>query len=240
LPTPPLVAVAWPKPDYVASLERAGASVRTLTPDAALPGALHGCDALLLTGGVDVDPSAYGDPDRHSTLELDPIRDEYELALAREALARDLPVLAICRGAQVLNVAAGGTLIQDIPSAAPASLAHSLTEPMDAIAHSVEVREGTRLRNLLGPAVGADGQLAVNSRHHQSVRQVAPGFVVTATAPDGIVEAIEKADARFCVAVQWHPENFWRTGEFAGLFEGFVDAARRSSAGRAARDGSVG
>lgn len=155
-----VVAVAWPKADYVASLERAGAAVRALTPADALPGSLDGCDALLLTGGVDVDPAVlYGDPARHPTLELDEVRDGYELALAREALARDLPVLAICRGAQVLNVAAGGTLIQDIPSALPSSLEHSRTEPKDAIAHRVQVRPGTRLHDLLGLGVPSEGAL---------------------------------------------------------------------------------
>ena len=114
----PIVAVAWPRADYVAALEQAGAVVREITPHAdPVAGALAACDGLLLTGGVDVDPAAYGDPTRHPTVEIDAVRDAYELALAREALARDLPVLAICRGVQVLNVAAGGTLIQDIPSA---------------------------------------------------------------------------------------------------------------------------
>jgi putative glutamine amidotransferase len=116
----PLIVSAWVKPDYRASLEEAGARVRELTPDDALPQALDGCAGVMLTGGVDVDPREYGENDVHPTVEVDPVRDRFELALAREALARDLPVLAICRGAQVLNTAAGGTLVQDIPSAIPA------------------------------------------------------------------------------------------------------------------------
>ncbi len=104
-----------------------------------LPGALAQCDGILLTGGVDVDPAEYGERDVHPSVEINPERDRYELAIAREAMARDLPILAICRGAQVLNVAAGGTLVQDIPSQHPTTLAHSVEEPKSAIAHDVAV-----------------------------------------------------------------------------------------------------
>lgn len=225
----PVIAVAWPKADYVAALEQAGADVREITPDRdPLPETLATCDGVLLTGGVDVDPVEYGDSTRHPTVEIDDTRDRYELALAREALARDLPLLAICRGVQVLNVAAGGTLVQDIPSEAPGTLGHSITEPRDALVHDVSVPAGTCLAALLSPRLGPEGRVAVNSRHHQSVRQTAPGFVVSATAPDGVIEAIERPGARFCVGVQWHPENFWRTGEFATLFDGLVRAAQGS------------
>ena len=168
-----------------------------------------------------------GESDRHPTVELAPDRDAYELALARLAVERDMPLLAICRGAQVLNVAAGGTLIQDIPSQLPTTLEHSITEPKNAIAHDVTIRPETCLALLLTRPGAAINLIAVNSRHHQSVKDTAPGFVVSATAPDGVVEAIEKPGARFCVGVQWHPENFWQTGEFGGLFKGLVDAARR-------------
>ena len=225
----PVIGVAWPRPDYVASLTRAGAEVRELQPDRdPLPAALDGCDGVLLTGGADVDPAEYGEPDRHPSVELEPARDRYELALAREALKRDLPLLAICRGAQVLNVAAGGTLIQDLPSTEPSALGHTETagQPKDAIAHDIRVAPDTCLSLLLtGGSTGA-ATLEVNSRHHQSVKDAAPGFVVSATAPDGVVEAIEKPDARFCLGVQWHPENFWQTGRFGSLFEGLVRAAK--------------
>lgn len=227
----PVIAVAWPRKDYLASLERAGAEARELTPDRdALPGALDGCDGLLLTGGADVDPAEYGEADRHPTVELAPERDTYELRLARLAIARDLPLLAICRGAQVLNVAAGGTLIQDIPSQHPTTIEHTVSEPKNAIAHDVAVVPNTCVALLAAGPRGAAGPLAVNSRHHQSVKDPAPGFIVSATAPDGIIEAIEKPGARFCVGVQWHPENFWQTGEFGGLFRGLVEAARRMKA----------
>lgn len=223
----PLVAAAWLKPDYRASLEAAGARIRELTPADTLPQALEGCSGLMLTGGVDVDPLEYGETERHPTVELDPERDRYELALAREALARDLPVLAICRGAQVLNTAAGGTLIQDIPSAFPQAINHQRPDARDAHAHDVTVSPGTCLWTLMAPQLDQTRSLAVNSRHHQSVASPAPGFIVSAVSPDGIVEAIEKPDARFCVGVQWHPENFRAHGEFNTLFEGFVNAARR-------------
>jgi len=222
----PLIASAWLRPDYRTSIEKAGGRVRELTPADSLPGALDGCSGLLLTGGVDVDPREYGDTETHPTVEIDAARDAYELALAREALARDLPVLAICRGAQVLNTAAGGTLIQDIPSALPGALDHQRLDARDQTVHVVNVTPGTCLWTLLEPRLDDRGSVAVNSRHHQSVRTPAPGFVVSAVSPDGIVEAIEKPDAQFCVAVQWHPENFHRGGEFGTLFDGLVAAAR--------------
>jgi putative glutamine amidotransferase len=223
----PLVAIAWPKPDYVTSLERAGATVRLLDPVLDDPGAvLDACDGLLLTGGVDVDPARYGEAERHPTVVVDAARDSYELTLARAALERDMPVLAICRGAQVLNVAAGGTLIQDLPSAIVTTLQHTINHPKDAIAHDVVVAAHSRLANFLKMSSKPPYRVAVNSRHHQAVRQPANFFVVSATATDGVIEAIEKPDAAFCIGVQWHPENFWRTGEFAGLFRGFVEAAR--------------
>jgi putative glutamine amidotransferase len=224
----PRIAIAFAKPEYLAALHAAGADVRELTPaHDGLPQALDTCDGLLLTGGVDVDPSRYGDPERHPATEVDPARDAYELALAREALARDLPLFAICRGVQVLNVAAGGTLIQDVPSQHPGALVHSVEETPQTIAHPVCVEAGTRLRELLGTRADEHGSVSVNSRHHQALKSVAPGFVVSARAADGVIEAIERPQARFCIGVQWHPENFWRTGEFSALFAALVNAAER-------------
>jgi putative glutamine amidotransferase len=219
--TQPIIGIAWPKPDYIASLERAGATVKVLDPQVdVLPAALERCDGVLLSGGADVDPREYGETP-HPTVELDQARDEYELALAKLAIERDLPLLAICRGVQVLNVAAGGTLIQDLPSQHPSATPHSVTESRDAIAHDVSIADGTCLSMLLGRP-----SMAVNSRHHQSVKDAAPGFVVSATSPDGVVEAIERPESTFCVGVQWHPENFWATGQFLGLFQGLVKAAK--------------
>ena len=223
---PPVIGVAWLRADYRAALERAGATIRELDPGRdALPAAVDGCDGVLLTGGADVDPAEYGEATRHPSVEIDAARDAYELALARAAMARDLPLLAICRGAQVVNVAAGGTLVQDIPSEHPTTIQHTIESPRDSLAHDVIVTPGTRLAALLGGPQSGTDRVRVNSRHHQSVRDVAAGFVVSAVAPDGIVEAIERPSARFCLAVQWHPENFWKTGEFAALFEDFVREA---------------
>jgi putative glutamine amidotransferase len=223
----PLIASAWLTPDYRLSIEVSGGRLKELTPADALPGALEGCDGVLLTGGPDVDPAEYGEPRRYDNLDLDPARDACEIALARRALAEHLPILAICRGAQVLNVAAGGTLVQDIPRDRPGSLDHQRREPKNALAHAVAVAPGTCLWTFLEPRLDARHTLQVNSRHHQSVKRPAPGFIASALAPDGIVEAIEKTDEPFCVGVQWHPENFHASGEFRELFDGFVAAARR-------------
>ena len=217
--------------DYVASIEASGGRVRVLevteSPKKVL-GEIHG---LLLTGGGDVDPVFYGE-DRDPTIEdAEPGRDEFEIDLARRAMEADLPTLAICRGAQVLNVAAGGSLVQDIPSALTTELPHSITRPKDHVAHDVTVVPGSRLERALGSAVTGAHTCRVNSRHHQSVARVGRNLTAAATAPDGVVEALEAPSAAFCIAVQWHPENFWRTGEFTPLFEAFVEAAKRKAEG---------
>ena len=228
----PLIASAWLKPDYRSALEQAGARIRELSPADILPGALDGCDAVMLTGGVDVDPALYGATERHPSVEIDRERDTYEFSLARLALERDMPLLAICRGAQVVNVVAGGTLIQDIPSARTGSLEHQQSGAKDQPSHPVHVVGGTCLSHLFSDSADAGRAIDVNSRHHQSVDRLAPGFVVSATAPDGIIEAFERPGARFCLGVQWHPENFWRSGSFKALFDALVDAARRYRAAR--------
>ena len=154
--------------------------------------------------------------------------DDYELALVRHALDADLPILAICRGIQVLNVACGGTLIQDIPAQVPGALDHRVREPRYAIAHDVWITKGSCLGDVMKEALDQGDTRPVNSRHHQAVKHVAEGFAVSATAPDGVIEAIERPAARFCIGVQWHPENFWRTGEFRPLFEAFVEACQHT------------
>ena len=212
--------------DYVTSIERAGGRPRILEVSES-PRALMGVlDGLLLTGGGDVDPVLYGQ-DRHETIEdAEPGRDEFEIDLARRAVAGDLPLLAICRGAQVLNVASGGSLVQDIPSAVSSDLTHAIRQEANATAHTITVMPGSQLHRALGPDVDPSCSCRVNSRHHQSVSTIGAGLVATATAPDGVVEAIESPDHVFCLGVQWHPENFWRTGEFDGIFTAFVAAAR--------------
>jgi putative glutamine amidotransferase len=197
-----------------------------MTPRAAL----ERVDGLLLTGGRDVDPARYGQTP-HPTFEAaEDGRDDFEIALIEDALSRDLPVLAVCRGAQILNVARGGTLVQDIPSHVSGHVEHLIEAPPFAIAHEVWISTGARLATLMGDTLEGADTCGVNRRHHQAVDQPAQGFVVTATAPDGVIEAIELPEARFCLGVQWHPENFWRTGEFRTIFEGFVDACRQARA----------
>jgi putative glutamine amidotransferase len=137
-----------------------------------------------------------------------------------------VPLLAICRGAQVLNVAAGGTLVQDIPTQVTTNLAHSVAEPKNLECHEIVVEPGSRLAAALGPTVQAACSCRVNSRHHQSIGRPGGGLSVSARAADGVVEAVEAGNARFCIGVQWHPENFWQTGEFRPLFDAFVLAAR--------------
>jgi putative glutamine amidotransferase len=135
-------------------------------------------------------------------------------------------VLAICRGIQLLNVARGGSLVQDIPDQRPGVTTHRLPEPSYAIAHEIWISGGSLLERLMSDRLEAD-TCDVNSRHHQAINTVGEGLVVSATAPDGIVEAVEDPTKPFCLAVQWHPENFYRTGEFRELFEGFIEAAKR-------------
>ena len=212
--------------DYVESVKRAGGEPRILSNSDDPERVVREVDGVLLTGGLDVDPARYGETP-HPTTEAAPDRDRFEIPLSRAAIAGDLPIFAICRGVQVLNVAAGGTLVQDIPSAVTTDLNHSIDAPKNHLAHRVHVRPGTRLAEALGGA--ADPETCdVNSRHHQSVAMVAPAFVASAVSPDGVVEAIERPGAAFCLGVQWHPENFWKTGEFAPLFSAFVDAAKRT------------
>lgn len=212
--------------DYEHSLERVGLAWRLLMPEQDLDSALDGLSGLVLTGGGDVDPALYDETPDEKFSPAEPGRDAFEIALIRRATDARLPLLAICRGIQVLNVAAGGSLVQDIPTAFASDLNHSIDIPKDHVAHEIHVRPGSRLARALGAAADLE-TCPVNSRHHQSVARVAPSFVVSAASRDGVVEAIERPEGAFCVGVQWHPENFWRTGEFAGLFGAFVQAATR-------------
>jgi len=224
---PPVIALAPCRtlPDYEESVHRAGGEPRVL--DYArdeVDQVLSWCDGVLVPGGIDIDPAAYGDARHPSVTEVEPARDAYEAALIRAAIAADRPLLAICRGLQMLNVAMGGSLVQDLPSQMPSDVKHAVNNPKNAIAHEVWVTPGSLLWTLMRESLEAGDALKVNSRHHQAVQRLAAGFEITATAPDGTIEAIERTGARFCLGVQWHPENFWRTGEFRPLFEGFVAA----------------
>jgi putative glutamine amidotransferase len=212
--------------DYRQAILHVGGEPRVLDPSVAVDEALTGVTGLLLTGGDDVAPARYGEAAHPSVVEAEPGRDEFEIALIAAARARRLPIFAICRGIQVLNVACGGTLVQDIPSQLTGGVTHALPVPPHqpySLAHEIWIEKDSLLSRLMRERLN-DDTCEVNSRHHQAVRTVAGGFTVSATAPDGVIEAIEDPALPFCLGVQWHPENFWRTGEFRALFEGFVNA----------------
>ena len=214
-------------PDYLESIRRAGGEPQVIDPaSGAIEAQTAGIHGLLLTGGTDIDPARYGEAPHPSLANVDTARDEFEVAVVNAARERKLPVFGICRGLQLVNVALGGTLIQDIPSELPGSLEHSVPTPQNAVAHEVWVTKGSLLYSLMQEQLAEGDACDVNSRHHQAIKRLASGFEVTATAPDGVIEAIECSRGTFCLGVQWHPENFWRTGEFRPLFEGFVAACR--------------
>jgi putative glutamine amidotransferase len=224
----PTIAVAPARrmDDYREAMRVAGIAAHELVYEQDEPDAVVTRHAgVMLLGGGDVDPALYGE-ERHAATEVVAApRDTYEIALVRAALARDLPVFAICRGIQLLNVALGGTLVQDIPTQVIQHLDHHPGGAPSMIGHYVEVTPGTTLARLLEDEVERDGFCAVNSRHHQAVNRLGEGLRVTARSVDGVIEAVERPHSRFCVAVQWHPENFWESGRFQGLFRGFLAAA---------------
>jgi len=178
-------------------------------------------DGLIVSGGAfDVDPSLFGAADRHPSVTTKDDRTAFEWKITQLALDRDMPILGICGGQQLLHVVLGGTLIQHIPDEVPGALAHEQPNPRDEPGHRVRVIAGTRLHTL----VAAD-ELPVNSAHHQAVKDIPLGVVVGAVADDGVIEAIEAPARRFCIGVQWHPEFELSDGD-RRLFAGFVDAAR--------------
>ena len=213
--------------DYEESVRRAGGDVHLVAPDTESPmDVVANSDGILLPGGGDVLPATYGQPQHPAFDAAEAGRDAYELELVRLASEADVPIFAICRGIQVLNVARGGTLVQHLPEEVSGGVDHNVREPRVAIAHEVWVTAGSLLDRLMRETE-EDGGFPVNSRHHQAARTLGTGLVTTATAPDGVIEAIEDPSKRFMLGVQWHPENFYRTGEFRALFEGFIEAARR-------------
>ncbi len=185
-------------------------------------------DAVLLPGGPDVDPVIYGQERHPETKIIDAPRDALELTLTRWLVEDDRPLFGICRGHQVMNVALGGTLVQDIPSQVETTLTHDLPDeyPRSTRLHTVDIKPESRLASILGTT-----QVVVNSLHHQSVQAPAPGVDFTAYAPDGIVEALEVPDKQFILSVQWHPEDLYEDdGMMKRLFTEFVNAARESAA----------
>lgn len=210
---------------YVRAVIRAGGVPFILPP--LLGGAHHRpilevLDGLVLTGGEDVDPAHYGHQPHPALGDVDRLRDAFELGVFQEARARRVPVLAICRGLQLVNVALGGTLWQDLPTEKPGALEHRAPTDRDVRSHPVDITPGSRLALALGTI-----RCEVNSFHHQSIRDLAPGLVVTATAPDGEIEGAESPPGDpWLLAVQWHPEEFHHheVAPDHGLFNALVEA----------------
>jgi putative glutamine amidotransferase len=201
---------------YVDALRACGVRPVPLSPgDGA---SLYGLDGLLLSGGTDVNPSLYGQERVAETDEPDDERDEMDLRLLRDALEVNLPFLGICRGMQIFNVLCGGTLVQHLPNAEAHH--HRFSTPEHRVLHSVETVDGTRLDAICGSR-----RFIVNSRHHQGVNSIGAGLTVSAVSSDGIVEAIERLDKRFALAVQWHPEDrFASVIQDRAILDSFVSA----------------
>jgi putative glutamine amidotransferase len=179
---------------------------------------IHG---LIVSGGAfDLDPVLFGAAERHSTVKTKDARTAFEWTMTRRALDRDIPVLGICGGQQLLHVVLGGTLIQHIPDEVAGALAHEQPNPRDEPGHRVRIIDGTRLHRIVGV-----GELEVNSAHHQAPKDVPVGVAIAAIAEDGVIEAIEAPKHRFCIGVQWHPEFEINEGD-RRLFAAFVDATR--------------
>ena len=203
---------------YLRAIDRAGGMPVVLPPVGldAMDDLIARLDGICLSGGPDLDPEAYGAPERHAELgPTEPRLDTFELAVARAADARGLPILGVCRGAQALNVARGGSLLQHVPG-------HRQTAPGWQVAHEVSVEPASRLAGVLG-----GNTLSVNSFHHQAVERLGSGFHAVAWAADGTIEGIEAAGERLVLGVQWHAETLDEVGEaHARLFGALVEAAR--------------
>ena len=207
---------------YVTALESAGL-IPLIVPPLSSPSAaaaiMDSVSGLVLTGGEDVDPERYGEKRHEKVRSVNAARDATEAALIEAAKARGKPVLAICRGIQILNVALGGTLVQDIPSQCGTKIAHDEDSPRTTRTHEISIEPAS----LIAKAVGAE-HVTVNSFHHQAVKRVADGMRVTARSPDGIIEGLESTGDWWVMAVQWHPEEMTDSPEpwDRGLFKAFA------------------
>ena len=202
--------------DYVLAIEKAGGTPVALFPHQELPDFL---DGLLLTGGGDIDPLLFGEEPLHQSGEINPLRDAYEMRICQEALEKDLPMLGICRGMQVMNIVTGGKIYQDIGVQAGTTLKHIQQAPRSYGTHSIFVEDHTLLTNLW-----ENKRTIVNTLHHQSCSKLGEGFVASARSADGLIEAIEHENCSFAVGVQLHPEAM-KTEEMGLLFTAFLKAA---------------
>jgi putative glutamine amidotransferase len=227
---------------YLYGVEAAGGLPLVMPPltEAAIESLLDRLDGVLLSGGPDLDPETYGAEPHAELGPTEPDLDRFELAVARSADAREMPILAICRGAQALNIVRGGALHQHLPDLSE-EIAHRQDAPGDKPSHEVTLVPGTRLASLLlgGETDGGgalDGRISVNSFHHQAIERLGEDLVVSARAPDGTIEAIEDPARPFLVGVQWHAETLTDRPYESALFRGFVDAcSREAAAGRRRR-----
>jgi putative glutamine amidotransferase len=211
---------------YLHAVQQAGGVPVLLPPQlskSSLERLVRGLDAVLLTGGGDMDPAAFGEAPHPTLYDVAPSRDALETQVTLIALEKKTPLLAICRGVQVLNVVLGGSLHQDVATEPGTEITHSQKEARDQTTHKVTVAAGSRLSRVLG-----DLDLEVNSFHHQVVKSLGRGLVPVAWAPDRLIEGVElDDDSRFVLGVQWHPEHLVGTSEHARrLFSALVTAAR--------------
>jgi putative glutamine amidotransferase len=207
---------------YVQAIESAG-GIPVVLPPLALPAIqplLDRLSGICLSGGPDLDPTAYAERPHPSLGPTEPELDRFELELARNVWERGLPLLAICRGMQALNVSRGGTLHQHVPERFGDQVEHRQSVPAQRPAHTVRIAAGSHLIGLIGKR-----RLEVNSFHHQAIAQLGEGLHESARSPDGVIEAVEANDGRFTIGVQWHAECMTRRKAHAALFEGLVEAA---------------
>jgi len=214
--------------DYIFAIENAGGTPIVLPlvqKESSFLEYINIIDGLLLSGGVDLDPSYFGEEPHPALGRVDVARDKIEIFLSAKALSADIPIFGICRGIQTLNVSAGGTLYQDISSQFSNAIKHRQSAPGSHGTHSIEVRIGSKLLDIMGLS-----DIMVNTFHHQAVKDVAPDFVISATARDGVIEAIESIKNSYAIGVQFHPERMWENSPpMFALFKSFVDAAKAYS-----------
>jgi putative glutamine amidotransferase len=212
---------------YTRAVEAAGGLPLVIPPmpSAAIPSLVDRLDGLCLSGGPDLDPELYGGGAHPALGPVEPDLDRFELELTRTADAAGLPILGICRGAQLLNVARGGTLVQHLPERTDGRVRHRQTEKADRLTHEVELAPVS-----LGARTLDRAQLAVNSFHHQAVDRLGRGLLAVAWSPDAVIEAIEAPGRQFLLGVQWHAECLTGRPDHARLFWGLVEAARRHAA----------